>query len=145
MNARQRRRLGFVIGGVALAAIAVGLLGYALRTNINFFYTPQQLVSGEAPLGQGLRAGGVVKKGSVQRAVDSLAVDFVVTDFSADVAVHYDGMLPDLFREGQGVVVAGQLVDRTHLNASQVLAKHDEKYTPPEISDVVRKGTVAPR
>lgn len=145
MNVYQRRRLGLVIGGLALVAVAVGLLGYALRANINFFYTPLQIVSGEAPLSQGLRAGGVVKKGSVQRMPDSLVVNFIVTDFSADVAVHYDGLLPDLFREGQGVVVTGRLVDNAHLEASQVLAKHDEKYTPPEISDAVKKGTAALR
>ncbi|BBG30530.1 cytochrome c maturation protein CcmE [Zymobacter palmae] len=143
MRPRQRQRLIVVVGIVALAAVAVGLLVYALRANMNLFYTPEQIVAGEAPSGHALRAGGVVKVGSVQRAADSLQVSFVITDFKAEIDVRYDGMLPDLFREGQGVVVTGQLLDKGHLQASQVLAKHDEKYTPPEISTIVTQGTVA--
>lgn len=141
MRARQRQRLTVVVSIIALAAVAVGLLAYALRANINLFYTPEQITVGEAPIGHVLRAGGVVKVGSVQRAPDSLEVSFVVTDFNADLTVRYEGILPDLFREGQGVVVTGQLSDRSHLRASQVLAKHDEKYTPPEISNIVNKGS----
>ena len=146
MRPRQRQRLIVVLGIVALAAIAIGLLVYALRANMNLFYTPEQITSGEAPIGHTLRAGGVVKVGTVQRSNDSLAVSFTVTDFKADIAVHYEGMLPDLFREGQGIVVTGQLLDRTHFQASQVLAKHDEKYTPPEISTIVPpQGASTPR
>ena len=143
MRARQRQRLYVVVDIIMLATVAVGLLVYALRANMNLFYTPQQIASGEAPVGHILRAGGVVKVGSVQRASDSLQVHFVVTDFNADLAVHYEGILPDLFREGQGVVVTGQLSDRSHFQASQVLAKHDEKYTPPEIKGIVNKGATA--
>lgn len=141
MRPRQRQRLMVVLGIVTLACLATGLLVYALRANMNLFYTPQQIMEGEAPIAHTLRAGGVVKSGSVQRATDSLQVSFVITDFRADIVVHYDGMLPDLFREGQGVVVTGQLVDQYHLQASQVLAKHDEKYTPPEISTIVDQGS----
>lgn len=145
MRPRQRQRLIVVIGIVALAVIAVGLLVYALRANMNLFYTPEQIVAGEAPSGHTLRAGGVVKPGSVERANDSLQVSFIITDFKADIVVRYNGMLPDLFREGQGVVVTGQLLDQGHLHASQVLAKHDEKYTPPEISTIVSQGAAAAR
>lgn len=146
MRPRQRQRLIVVLGIVALAAIAIGLLVYALRANMNLFYTPEQITAGEAPIGRTLRAGGVVKVGTVQRSNDSLAVSFTVTDFKADITVHYEGMLPDLFREGQGIVVTGQLLDRTRFQASQVLAKHDEKYTPPEISTIVPpQGASTPR
>lgn len=147
MSPRQRQRLMVVLGIVVLAAIAIGLLVYALRANMNLFYTPEQITAGEAPVGgRTLRAGGVVKVGTVQRSNDSLDVSFIVTDFHADITVHYEGILPDLFREGQGVVVTGQLLDRTHFQASQVLAKHDEKYTPPEISAIVPPlGTSTPR
>ena len=146
MSPRQRQRLMVVLGIVVLAAIAIGLLVYALRANMNLFYTPEQITAGEAPVGRTLRAGGVVKVGTVQRSNDSLDVSFIVTDFNADITVHFEGMLPDLFREGQGVVVTGQLLDRTHFQASQVLAKHDEKYTPPEIRTIVPpQGALTPR
>lgn len=141
MRPRQRQRLMVVLGIVALAFLAIGLLVYALRANMNLFYTPEQIVKGDAPVARTLRAGGVVKSGSVQRATDSLQVSFVITDFNADIVVHYNGMLPDLFREGQGVVVTGQLADQHLLQASQVLAKHDEKYTPPEIQTIVTQGS----
>lgn len=138
MRAKRKRRLIIVTGLVALVAVAVGLTLYALRANINLFFTPSQIVAGEAPLGRTMRIGGVVKKDSVDRNSDSLEVTFVVTDFAKDVEVRYDDILPDLFREGQGVVVIGQLDDHGDFIARQVLAKHDETYMPPEVAEALK-------
>lgn len=138
MNAVRRQRLFFVVLLVALAAVAAGLVLYALRANMNLFYSPSQIRAGEAPVAQTLRAGGMVREHSVQRAPGSLAVTFIVTDFAADLTVHYEGILPDLFREGQGVVVVGRLNEAHQLDAEQVLAKHDENYTPPEVAESLK-------
>lgn len=144
MNAKRRQRLVLICGLLVLAGIAIGLILYALRSNINLFYTPREIASGAAPMGQSLRAGGVVRFNSVKRDPNGVSVSFVVTDFADDVTVHYDGILPDLFREGQGVVVVGKLDDRHDLDATQVLAKHDEKYTPPEVVKALEKGGEMP-
>ncbi|KAA0015844.1 cytochrome c maturation protein CcmE [Salinicola corii] len=138
MRAKRKRRLIIVIGLVALVAVAVGLTLYALRANINLFFTPSQIAAGEAPHGRTMRIGGVVKKDSVDRNSDSLEVTFVVTDFAKDVEVRYDDILPDLFREGQGVVVIGQLDEDGEFIAQQVLAKHDETYMPPEVAEALK-------
>lgn len=138
MRANRKRRLTIVIGLVALVAVAIGLTLYALRANINLFFTPSQIAAGEAPQGRTMRIGGVVKKDSVDRSSDSLQVTFVVTDFAQDVEVSYDDILPDLFREGQGVVVVGQLDAAGEFIARQVLAKHDETYMPPEVADALK-------
>ncbi|MED5500057.1 MAG: cytochrome c maturation protein CcmE [Pseudomonadota bacterium] len=138
MRAKRKRRLTIVIGLVALVAVAIGLTLYALRANINLFFTPSQIAAGEAPQGRTMRIGGVVKKDSVDRSSDSLQVTFVVTDFAQDVEVSYDDILPDLFREGQGVVVVGQLDAAGEFIAQQVLAKHDETYMPPEVADALK-------
>lgn len=138
MRAHRKRRLIIIIGLVALVAVAVGLTLYALRANINLFFTPSQVAAGEAPHDRTMRIGGVVKKGSVVRSGDSLQVTFTVTDFAKDVAVSYDDILPDLFREGQGVVVIGQLRDDGEFIAQQVLAKHDETYMPPEVAEALK-------
>lgn len=145
MNPKRRQRLVLVLGLILLVAVAVGLSLYALRSNLNLFYTPRQIVAGQAPHGTSLRAGGVVRFGSVQHAADSVAVTFVVTDFKANVTVRYNGILPDLFREGQGVVVIGTLGPHNEIEASQVLAKHDEKYTPPEVVRALQQGGKMPR
>ncbi|WP_027350636.1 cytochrome c maturation protein CcmE [Halotalea alkalilenta] len=140
MNPKRRQRLAVVVGLVALAAIAIGLTLYALRANIDLFFTPQQIAAGEAPEGRSLRAGGVVRFDSVRRDPERVAVSFVVTDFVDDVEVRYQGILPDLFREGQGVVVVGTLDRHGVIEASQVLAKHDENYTPPEVIKALEAG-----
>ena len=137
MTPKRKQRLYLVTAIVLLAALAVGLTLYALRANINAFYTPTQIASGEAPQGRQIRAGGMVRDGSVRRDNETLDAIFTVTDFDHDVTVHYQGILPDLFREGQGVVVMGTF-DGEHLEASEVLAKHDEKYMPPEVSDALK-------
>lgn len=132
------------LGLVSLAAIAVGLTLYALRANINLFFSPIQIVAGDAPFERQLRAGGMVKEGSVSRNPDSLDVEFTVTDYVEDVRVHYSGILPDLFREGQGVVVVGQLQRDGYIKADQVLARHDENYMPPEVSEALEAAGYSP-
>ncbi len=111
----------------------------ALQENINLFYTPTQIVNGEAPQGVRIRAGGLVKEGSLTRSEDSLTVDFIVTDGDADTGIQYRGILPDLFREGQGIVAMGRLNDVGVLIADEILAKHDENYMPPEVSSALEK------
>ncbi|WP_251977113.1 cytochrome c maturation protein CcmE [Salinicola avicenniae] len=138
MRANRKRRLVIVLALVALVAVAAGLTLYALRANINLFFTPSQVAAGEAPLGRTLRLGGVVKKDSVERHQDTLHVSFQVTDFASDVEVSFDDILPDLFREGQGVVVVGQLDADGEFIAQQVLAKHDENYMPPEAAEALK-------
>ncbi|MCE8033087.1 MAG: cytochrome c maturation protein CcmE [Halomonas sp.] len=137
MTPKRKQKLFMALGLVSLAAIAVGLTLYALRANINLFFSPIQIVAGDAPFERQLRAGGMVKEGSVVRNPDSLDVEFTVTDYVEDVRVHYSGILPDLFREGQGVVVVGQLQRDGWIKADQVLARHDENYMPPEVAEAL--------
>ncbi|WP_110669896.1 cytochrome c maturation protein CcmE [Salinicola halophilus] len=144
MRLQRKRRLTIIAGLVALVAIAVGLTLYALRANIDLFFTPSQIAAGDAPHDRTMRLGGVVKDGSVQRDPDSLAVSFVVTDFAQDVPVRFDDILPDLFREGQGVVVIGTLGDDGDFAAQQVLAKHDENYMPPEVAEALKATNSLP-
>ena len=138
MNPKRKQRLLILLGLATLAAIAVGLTLYSLRSNINLFFSPEQIAKGEAPLERQIRAGGMVKEGSVQRDSESLDVSFVVTDYENDLEVRYSGILPDLFREGQGVVVVGKLEGERLMRAGQVLAKHDENYMPPEVAEVMQ-------
>ena len=139
MNPVRKKRLiiiGAILFGVA-ATVGLGLT--ALQENINLFYTPTQIVNGEAPQGVRIRAGGLVKEGSLTRSEDSLTVDFIVTDGDADTGIQYRGILPDLFREGQGIVAMGRLNDAGVLIADEILAKHDENYMPPEVSSALEK------
>ena len=134
MHPVRRKRLvavAFLLAGVALTVV---LVLRALNENINLFYPPSQVVSGEAPIGPRIRAGGMVKSGSVQRQDSGLEVRFVVTDMQgADFTVVYAGILPDLFREGKGVLATGHLGRDGVFVADEVLAKHDENYMPPEL------------
>ncbi|AKH69984.1 cytochrome c-type biogenesis protein CcmE [Spongiibacter sp. IMCC21906] len=139
MHPVRKQRLMIVIFILLLVAVAAAFLGYALRENINLFYPPADIVAGKAPLDKKIRAGGMVQEGSIKRSEDSLKVQFVVTDFSAVVPVEYEGILPDLFAEGEGVVVSGNLGSDGVFYATQVLAKHDENYMPPEVSDALKK------
>ncbi|MFG1490610.1 cytochrome c maturation protein CcmE, partial [Oceanospirillum sp. HFRX-1_2] len=107
MNPKRKKKLVLLSSMVAAVAVAVGLVLFALSENINLFYTPTQIAEGEAPVGQRIRAGGMVVEGSIKRAPDSLDVEFAVTDYSHEVVVKYSGILPDLFREGQGIVTMG--------------------------------------
>ena len=137
MNPQRKKRLFIVLGLLAGVGIAVALALVALQQNINLFYSPTQIANGEAPAHTRIRAGGMVAEGSVQRSADSLDVAFVVTDYAANVTVRYRGILPDLFREGQGIVALGRLNDDGELIADEVLAKHDENYMPPEAAKAV--------
>lgn len=146
MNPRRRKRLITVLAIVIGLGIATALVMYALRSNIDLFYTPSEILSGKGEdhqipePGQRLRVGGMVMPGSVKRDPNTLAVTFKLYDANGVVSVSYVGILPDLFREGQGVVAQGVLAPNHLINAEQVLAKHDEKYTPPEIEDAMKKN-----
>lgn len=128
----RRKRLLWVLAGVALVGLAVTLVLRALDANVMFFYSPSQIHAGEAPQGAAFRIGGLVEVGSLQRSADGLQVQFMVTDEVQRVPVRYQGLLPDLFREGKGVVASGKLQANGVFDASEVLAKHDENYMPPE-------------
>jgi cytochrome c-type biogenesis protein CcmE len=130
MKPRQRRLL-FLLLGLAAVSIATALVLNALNSNVTFFYSPTQVNAGEAPRQAAFRLGGLVEAGSLQRATDGLDLRFVVTDGAHRIPVHYRGLLPDLFREGKGVVVAGRLQGDAVFSATEVLAKHDENYMPP--------------
>ena len=127
--------VGLIVVGCTIAA---GLALLALRENINLFFSPSQIVDGTAPSNTTIRLGGMVVSGSIQRG-DNLGVTFVLTDLAEQVTVAYEGILPDLFREGQGIVTQGKLDSTGRFLAEQVLAKHDETYMPPEVNDALRK------
>lgn len=137
MTPRQKR-FAWIASGLAALVLVAGLLLYALNSNIVFFYTPTQVSQGEAPSGRAFRIGGLVEPGSLKR--DGTQVEFVVTDGEHQIAVSYVGTLPDLFREGKGVVAQGRLDDAGHFTASEVLAKHDENYMPPEAAEALHKA-----
>jgi cytochrome c-type biogenesis protein CcmE len=128
-----------VFGIVAGVAVAGALALSALRQNVTFFFDPSEVAAGHVPVGERFRLGGMVVNGSLQRAPGSLEVHFVVTDFSHDVPVVYDRVLPDLFREGAGVVAHGRLRGDGTFVADEVLAKHDEKYMPPEVARSLKR------
>ena len=140
MNAVRKQRLILVVSILVGLAIACGLMFYALRQNINLFFTPQQVMAGEAPLNTQMRVGGLVEEGSVVRDQQTLDVQFVLTDGKGSFTVHYQGILPDLFREGQGIVANGTLISTNRFEAEEVLAKHDETYMPPEVQDALEKA-----
>ncbi|MCY1364015.1 Cytochrome c-type biogenesis protein CcmE [compost metagenome] len=144
MNPLRKKRLFIILGILAGVGIAVALALSALQQNINLFYTPTQIANGEVPHDTRIRAGGMVREGSVQRSADSLEVRFVVTDFVKDVTIQYQGILPDLFREGQGIVALGKLDADGVLIADEVLAKHDEKYMPPEVTKALKDSGKLP-
>lgn len=140
MHPIRKKRLTIVLFLVVGVSVAVALTTYALRQNINLFYDPSQIASGEAPADVRIRAGGMVEEDSVIRDPESLKVEFKVTDFSSSVLVEYTGILPDLFAEGQGVVAMGRLDGKGRFVADQVLAKHDENYMPPEVNEALEKA-----
>ncbi|EAS46945.1 cytochrome C-type biogenesis protein CcmE [gamma proteobacterium HTCC2207] len=140
MHPLRKQRLQLVILLVAAAALVVGLVVYMLRENGNFFYTPAQIVSGEAPKSTFLRAGGMVVDGSVVRSDDSLWVQFKITDGVEMLTIEHTGILPDLFAEGEAAIASGKVDENVVLQATQILAKHDEKYTPPEVADAMNEA-----
>ena len=139
MNPKRRNRLLAVLFVLAGTAGAVALLLLAANENLNLFHPPEQIVSGAAPVGVPIRAGGMVLEGSVARSPNSLDVQFVLTDYQgSEFKVVYSGILPDLFREGQGILVRGELDSAGVFRAVEVLAKHDENYMPPELLPIAR-------
>jgi len=140
MHPQRKKRLQLILFLVVAVAIAVGLAMYSLSQNINLFQTPTQIANGEVPPGRTIRAGGLVVDGSVERDEDGLGVSFRVTDGVAQVTMYYEGILPDLFREGQGIVALGQVREDGVFVASEVLAKHDENYMPPEVKDALEQA-----
>ena len=140
MHPVRKQRLFIVLFVVLFSSVAVALVVYALRGNINLFVPPAEVAAGKAPVGQPVRIGGMVAEGSVQRSDDSLEVRFDITDFQATVPVVYVGILPDLFDEGQGAVASGVLDEGGVLTATEVLAKHDENYMPPEVAEALEKS-----
>ncbi len=144
MNPRRKKRLIITSSLVAGLSLAIGLVLFALQQNIDLFYTPSEIVNGKnetgvkPEIGQRLRVGGMVLAGSVSRDPDSLKVSFDLVDNGGSiVTIYFDGILPDLFREGQGIVAQGELKSATEIDAFEVLAKHDEEYMPPEVAEAL--------
>ena len=131
----RHKRIALIVGGLAALGIASVFVLQALDSNIAFFVTPSEIAAGKAPQGKTFRVGGMVKEGSLKR--DNLTVNFVVTDTAKDVSVRYTGILPDLFKEGKGAVAQGKIGPDGVFTASEVLAKHDENYMPPEAQHAV--------
>ncbi|MDP9199323.1 MAG: cytochrome c maturation protein CcmE [Pseudomonadota bacterium] len=137
----RRKRLLAVTAIVAGVAAATTLAMLAFEDNLLYFYNPTQVHAGEAPTDRMFRIGGMVTEGSVQRTEGTLKIRFVVTDYRESVPVNYEGLLPDLFREGQGVIAHGRLTDSGEFVANEVLAKHDENYMPPEVAESLHLPT----
>ncbi len=136
----RTKRIAIVAGGLAALAVAAGLILTAFQQNLVFFFTPSQVAAKEAPQGKTFRIGGMVEKGSISRQADGLTVRFMVTDTAKSIPVVYHGALPDLFREGKGVVAQGRVGADGVFVASEVLAKHDENYMPPEAAEAVKRA-----
>lgn len=142
MNQKQKTKLKLLVFISSIVLMIVGLISYALRQNISLYYTPEQIETQLAPIGQLIRVGGMVVKGSIIQEPKRLNVEFALTDYHSKILVHYQGVLPDLFREGQGVVVKGRLVSANDFQALEVLAKHDENYMPKEVRDSLKTNGV---
>ena len=139
MKPRTKRGLA-ILGGVTSIAFATYMVFQTFQSNLVFFYSPSQIAANEAPKDRAFRVGGMVEENSVKRDAGGLKVSFVVTDFAHRIEVSYEGLLPDLFKEGKGVVAEGRLNSTGSFTASQVLAKHDENYMPPEAADALAKA-----
>ncbi len=140
MKAHRKKKLITILTALVLLSSAVGLLLFAIGDYADAFYEPTKVVNGEAPLNKTVRVGGLVVDGSVNRSSDSLYVEFDITDNQESITITFDKSLPDLFREGQGIMAEGKLIDNKTLKATKVLAKHDEQYMPPEIADTLKKS-----
>jgi cytochrome c-type biogenesis protein CcmE len=137
--------MALIAAGVAAIAVAAWLVLNAFQSNLVFFFSPSQIAAGEAPKDRAFRVGGMVQTGSVKRLGDGLTVEFVVTDTAKSIPVSYKGILPDLFREGKGVVAQGRLGPDGVFRANEVLAKHDENYMPPEAKHAIDQAHKAQR
>ena len=138
MHPKRKKRLYLILLMVVGVGIGIALTLNAFNDNLMFFYSPTEVVAGEAPSGHPIRVGGLVTTGSVKRQENGLTVNFDVTDNAETVTIQYTGILPDLFREGQGIVALGELGRDRMFVASEVLAKHDENYMPPEVADALK-------
>ena len=136
----RHKRFAMIGGGLAALGVAAAFVLAAFQENLVFFFTPSQVAANEAPQGRAFRVGGMVTPGSVKRQADGVTVQFVVTDTAKNITVVYRGLLPDLFREGKGVVTQGKLGADGVFQASEVLAKHDENYMPPEAAHALSKA-----
>ena len=139
MTPKRRKRIILILLMIAGVAVAAGFALKAFNENLMFFYTPSDVAADEAPFNHPIRVGGLVTAGSVQRQEDGLTVHFDITDNAETITIRYTGILPDLFREGQGIVALGELGKDQMFVASEVLAKHDETYKPPEVADALQK------
>ena len=139
MKPRTRRAVA-IVGGLAALGVAAALVLNAFQSNLVFFFTPTQVAKKEVPVDRNFRVGGLVEGGTVVRQKDALSVTFKITDGAESVPVTYPGILPDLFKEGKGVVAEGRVGTDGVFKASQVLAKHDENYMPPEAADALKKA-----
>lgn len=133
MNAVRKRKLYWILFCLFIMATVTALISYALSQNISLFFSPSQVFSENVPFKQKIRLGGMVEKGSLMRPDKDLLLQFRLTDYKHTITVHYRGILPDLFREGQGIVVFGEMLDKTNFKAEEVLAKHDANYMPAEL------------
>ena len=139
----RHKRIALIVAGLATLGVAAWLVLSAFQKNLVFFFTPTQVMSGEAPRGRSFRVGGMVENGSVQRMPDGVTVRFIVTDTAQKMPVTYKGILPDLFKEGKGVVAQGKIGSDGIFAAEEVLAKHDENYMPPDAAYAMKKGQEA--
>jgi cytochrome c-type biogenesis protein CcmE len=136
----RQRRAAWIIAGLAALGVAATLVLNAFQSNLVFFFTPTQVAKGEAPTNRAFRIGGLVENGSVQREANTTRVQFRVTDNAQVVTVRYEGILPDLFKEGRGIVAQGVMTAPGEFKASEVLAKHDENYMPPEAAEALKRA-----
>ena len=139
----RHRKLALIVLVVAVLGVAVALVLNAFNSNLVFFFSPTQIANGEAPTSRAFRIGGLVEQGSLKRQADGLTATFVVTDTAKSIAVTYTGILPDLFKEGKGVVAEGRIGSDGVFRATQVLAKHDENYMPPEAASALEQAAKA--
>lgn len=139
-SARKRRRLVMILSALTVLGIAAGLVLRALDDNLVFFLAPSDVLAGEIEPGRQFRLGGLVAENSVTKAADGLTIHFIVTDLANETPVRFKGLLPDLFREGQGVIAEGRLDESGTFVATSVLAKHDENYMPPEVAEALQKS-----
>lgn len=142
MTPKQKQRGIIVVALVVITLAAIGLLIYASRSELNYYYSPIEVKEGKAPLERSIRIGGLVAPGSVVKSTETIDIAFDIMDGKDRVRVTYDKMLPDLFREGQGVIATGILKDQNNFVATEILAKHDETYMPPEVKESLEKSGI---
>ena len=142
MTPKRKKRLGLILLLIVGIGATVALAVTAFKQNMLYFFSPTQIVAGEAPENRVIRVGGLVLNGTLKRATDSLKVTFILTDMAHNIPVEYTGILPDLFREGQGIVAMGRIQGNGVFMADEVLAKHDENYMPPEVHDALEAGKI---